>query len=77
MAEGERSCYVCLPNGRIREAELHWYEAHGIGRKEFKIKRRCLHVALRDGAAERNGRRSEPASHFGTELHQIRRYARG
>ena len=22
----------------IRLAELHWYEAHGIGRKEFKLK---------------------------------------
>jgi hypothetical protein len=21
------------------EAELHWFEAHGIGRKDFKIKR--------------------------------------
>ena len=30
---------IRLPSGRIREAELHWYEAHGIGRKEFKIKR--------------------------------------
>jgi hypothetical protein len=30
---------IRLPNGSIREAELHWYEAHGIGRKEFKIKR--------------------------------------
>ncbi|HET7786892.1 MAG TPA: hypothetical protein VFL36_13050 [Myxococcales bacterium] len=30
---------IRLPNGRIVEAELHWYEAHGIGRKEFKIKR--------------------------------------
>jgi hypothetical protein len=30
---------IRLLNGRIREAELHWYEAHGIGRKEFKIKR--------------------------------------
>jgi hypothetical protein len=30
---------IRLPNGKIREAELHWYEAHGIGRKEFKIKR--------------------------------------
>ena len=29
---------IRLPNGRIVEAELHWYEAHGIGRKEFKIK---------------------------------------
>ncbi|MBV9294918.1 MAG: hypothetical protein JO145_05045 [Acidobacteriaceae bacterium] len=30
---------VELPNGRIRRAELHWYEASGIGKKEFKIKR--------------------------------------
>jgi len=28
-----------LPNGTIRTAEIHWYEATGIGRKEFKIKR--------------------------------------
>jgi len=28
-----------LPNGAIRQAEIHWYEAHGIGRKEFKRKR--------------------------------------
>lgn len=30
---------VLLANGRVRQAELHWYEAHGIGRKEFKRKR--------------------------------------
>lgn len=30
---------IKLKNGRIRLAELHWYEAHGIGRKEFKRKR--------------------------------------
>ena len=30
---------VELPNGTIRTAELHWYEASGIGKKEFKIKR--------------------------------------
>ena len=30
---------VRLPNGRIRRVELHWYEAHGIGRKDIKIKR--------------------------------------
>jgi hypothetical protein len=30
---------VELPDGRICEAEIHWYEAHGIGRKDFKIKR--------------------------------------
>jgi hypothetical protein len=30
---------VRLPNGRIRRVELHWYEAHGIGRKDIRIKR--------------------------------------
>jgi hypothetical protein len=30
---------VRLPNGTIRRAEVHWYEASGIGKKEFKIKR--------------------------------------
>jgi hypothetical protein len=30
---------IRLTNGRIRIAELHWYEAHGIGRKEIKRKR--------------------------------------
>ncbi len=30
---------VRLPNGNIRKAELHWYEAHGIGKKKIKIKR--------------------------------------
>ncbi len=25
--------------GEVMKAELHWYEAHGIGKKEFKIKR--------------------------------------
>lgn len=29
---------VELPSGRIRLAEVHWYEAHGIGKKEMKIK---------------------------------------
>ena len=29
---------VRLPNGSIRLAEVHWYESHGIGKKEFKIK---------------------------------------
>jgi len=33
------SAYVELLTGEIRLAELHWYEAHGIGRKEIKIKR--------------------------------------
>ncbi len=30
---------VRLRNGRIRRVELHWYEAHGIGKKKIKIKR--------------------------------------
>jgi hypothetical protein len=30
---------VRLPDSSIREAELHWYEASGIGKREFKIKR--------------------------------------
>ena len=29
---------IRLANGRIRRAELHWYEAHGIGKKEIKRK---------------------------------------
>jgi hypothetical protein len=28
-----------LANGRIRLAEVHWYEAQGIGKKKLKIKR--------------------------------------
>ncbi|HEX6861319.1 MAG TPA: hypothetical protein VF414_00805 [Thermoanaerobaculia bacterium] len=31
--------WVRLASGRLRWAEIHWYEAHGIGRKRFKIKR--------------------------------------
>ncbi|HEY4234989.1 MAG TPA: hypothetical protein VGM76_16270 [Lacipirellulaceae bacterium] len=30
---------VHLPDGALRTAEVHWYEAHGIGRKELKVKR--------------------------------------
>ena len=30
---------VRLQDGTIRLAELHWYEAHGIGTYEHKIKR--------------------------------------
>lgn len=29
---------VRLLDGSVRMAELHWYEATGVGRKEFKIK---------------------------------------
>jgi hypothetical protein len=30
---------VRLADETVCSAEVHWYEAHGIGRKEFKIKR--------------------------------------
>lgn len=30
---------VRLAGGATRLAELHWYEAHGVGRKKMKIKR--------------------------------------
>jgi len=29
---------IRLLDGTICQAELHWYEAHGIGKKETKIK---------------------------------------
>ena len=30
---------VRLPNGALRRVEIHWYEAHGIGRRDVKIKK--------------------------------------
>lgn len=30
---------VRLADGTVCEAEVHWFEAHGIGRKDLKIKR--------------------------------------
>ncbi len=30
---------VRLGDGTIRLAEIHWFEAHGLGRKDLKIKR--------------------------------------
>ncbi len=29
---------VRFPNGEIHKAEVHWYEAHGIGRRKMKVK---------------------------------------
>jgi len=29
---------VRLMSGKIRSAGIHWYEAHGIGRREFRLK---------------------------------------
>jgi hypothetical protein len=33
------SARVRLADGTIRLAEVHWYEAHGIGKKKMKLKR--------------------------------------
>jgi hypothetical protein len=33
---------VRLPEGTVCRAEIHWFEAHGIGRKDFKVKRVIL-----------------------------------
>jgi len=30
---------IKLADGKTYDAEIHWYEAHGIGRKDYKIKR--------------------------------------
>jgi hypothetical protein len=30
---------IRLNSGETRRAELHWYEAHGIGKRDLKIKR--------------------------------------
>ena len=30
---------VRLSDGTVCEVEIHWFEAHGIGRKDFKVKR--------------------------------------
>lgn len=30
---------ICLRSGDVVTAEIHWYEAGNVGKKEFKIKR--------------------------------------
>jgi hypothetical protein len=30
---------VRFPDGSIHWAEIHWYEAHGIGRRKMKVKK--------------------------------------
>lgn len=30
---------IRLGDGTVCRAELHWYEAHGVGRREVKVKR--------------------------------------
>lgn len=33
------NAYIELHDGSIRFAEIHWYECHGIGKRNVKIKR--------------------------------------
>jgi len=35
----KRIARIRLSSGKIRLAELHWYEVHGIGKKEIKRKK--------------------------------------
>ena len=44
---------IRLKAGRIRLAELHWYEAHGIGKKEFKRKSTSTRVRKSGTAGRR------------------------
>lgn len=30
---------IRLASGAVRRAELHWYEAHGVGKRNMKFKR--------------------------------------
>ena len=30
---------VRLPDGFLSQTEVHWYEAHGIGKRDMKVKR--------------------------------------
>ena len=39
LEEVESIARVEFSGGKICQAEVHWYEAHGIGAKEHKIKR--------------------------------------
>lgn len=32
-------CHVELEDSAVFKSEVHWYEGHGIGKKEMKIKR--------------------------------------
>lgn len=39
MAQAQGYADIRLTDGDVRLAELHWYEASGIGKFEYKIKR--------------------------------------
>ncbi len=36
---------IRLPDGIVVRAEVHWYEANGIGRRELKVKRLLYEVS--------------------------------
>jgi hypothetical protein len=38
---------IKLHNGVTHIAELHWYEAHGIGKKEIKLKRYWINTWIK------------------------------
>ncbi len=37
LTKGE--AVIRLPSGQLRRVELHWYEAHGVGKRGMKIKK--------------------------------------
>ena len=39
VAQRKGVARIRLNDGSVHTAEVHWYEAHGIGAKEYKIKR--------------------------------------
>ncbi len=39
MAKAKGDSKGQAKNGSIRLAEIHWYEAHGIGKRKIKIKK--------------------------------------
>lgn len=44
--------HISLPSGKVKLTELHWYEAHGIGKKEIKRSRRKKAARLISGVSE-------------------------
>ena len=47
---------IRLADGRVRRAELHWYEAHGIGRKEVSASATCQRASHGEGVTVWSGR---------------------
>jgi hypothetical protein len=66
---------IRLKAGRIRLAELHWYEAHRIGKKEFKRKAKAdiYHEELPWRADARHNHGAAQRRHRGTSfsLHSV------